>query len=129
MNIRPRDLISVFHPQAIPLEKKNCDLKPRLAILVGDQCYKWDAYLPILRFAKNTEKCDTTGQTTAFFRFYRELRTTHDVNHDLYAVIDNNSFVSEITPYLKEFLKITSIITERVEQKQDEKKKYADPRR
>ncbi|GFV55259.1 transposon Tf2-9 polyprotein [Trichonephila clavipes] len=32
-----QDLIPVYHPQANPSERKNRDLKPRLAILVGEE--------------------------------------------------------------------------------------------
>ncbi|GBM29948.1 hypothetical protein AVEN_167428-1 [Araneus ventricosus] len=68
-------------------------------------------------------------ETAAFFHCSRELRTTLDVIHDLRAIIDYDNFVPEITLYLKKFSKITYEVKECVEQKEDERKKYADQRR
>ncbi|GBL79856.1 Transposon Tf2-6 polyprotein [Araneus ventricosus] len=99
-----QDLIPVYHPQANPSERKNGDLKPRPAILVRDEHDSWEEKLPMIRFALNTAKCETTNHTAAFLQFGRELRTTDDVTHDLRALIDNDNFVDEITPYLKRFL-------------------------
>ncbi|GBM07666.1 Retrovirus-related Pol polyprotein from transposon 412 [Araneus ventricosus] len=78
-----QELIPVYYPQANPSERKNRDLKPKLAISVGDAHDTWDEKLAMIRFAMNTSKCDTTGHTAAYLQFGRELRTTDDVNHDL----------------------------------------------
>ncbi|GFV65868.1 transposon Tf2-11 polyprotein [Trichonephila clavipes] len=66
-------LISVYHPQANPVERKNRDLKPRLAILVQDKHDCWSEKLPFIRFILKTAKCETTGQMAAFLNFGREL--------------------------------------------------------
>ncbi|GBM95588.1 Transposon Tf2-9 polyprotein, partial [Araneus ventricosus] len=124
-----QELIPVYHPQANPSERKNRDLKPKLAILVGDAHDTWDEKLAMIRFAMNTSKCDTTGHTAAYLQFGRELRTTDDVNHDLRSLIENDNFVAEITPYLKHFARLTPQIRERVVQKQDQRKKYFDKNR
>ncbi|GFW93655.1 uncharacterized protein TNCV_4541841 [Trichonephila clavipes] len=52
-----QSLIPVYHPQANPVERKNRDLKPRLAILVQDKHDCWSEKLPFIRFALNTAKC------------------------------------------------------------------------
>ncbi|KFM62693.1 hypothetical protein X975_19850, partial [Stegodyphus mimosarum] len=119
----------VYHPQANPVERKNRDLKPRLAILVGDKHHSWAEKLPTIRFAMNTHKCETTGQTAAFLQFGRELRTPDDVTHDLRHVISNDNFVAEITPYLKRFASTVNQVKELVEKKQDYRKQYADASR
>ncbi|GBN50307.1 Protein NYNRIN [Araneus ventricosus] len=124
-----QDLIPVYHSQANPSERKNRDLKPRLAILVRDEHDSWEEKLPMIRFALNTAKCETTNHTAAFLQFGRELRTTDDVTHDLRALIDNDNFVDEITPYLKRFSRLTTEIKDHVEQKQDKRKMYYDRRR
>ncbi|KAF8788760.1 Transposon Ty3-I Gag-Pol polyprotein like [Argiope bruennichi] len=67
-----QNLIPVYFPQSNPLEQKNRDLKPRLAILVGDDHGNWHSKLAMIRFAMNTAVCDTTGHTPAFPRFGRE---------------------------------------------------------
>ncbi|GBN53239.1 Transposon Tf2-9 polyprotein, partial [Araneus ventricosus] len=66
-----QDLIPVYHPQANPSERKNRDLKPRLAILVRDEHDSWEEKLPMIRFALNTAKCETTNHTAAFLQFGR----------------------------------------------------------
>lgn len=124
-----QNIIPVYHPEANPVERKNRDLKPRLAILVGHDHTDWKDKLPVIRFAMNTAKCATTGQTAAFLQFGRELRTTDDIQHDINAVIDNDNFVPEITPYLKRFVQINKDVREVVEMSQDKNKKYADQRR
>ncbi|GBM00599.1 Retrovirus-related Pol polyprotein from transposon 17.6 [Araneus ventricosus] len=91
-----QELIPVYHTQANPFERKNRDLKPRLAILVRDEHDTWEEKLPMIRFALNTAKCETTNHTAACLQLGRELRTTDDVTHDLRALIDNDKFVAEI---------------------------------
>ncbi|GFX38809.1 gypsy retrotransposon integrase-like protein 1 [Trichonephila clavipes] len=52
-------LIPVYSPQSKPVERKNRELKPRLAILVGDDHSNWHSKLPVIRLAMNTTVCDT----------------------------------------------------------------------
>ncbi|GFU56845.1 hypothetical protein TNCV_88061 [Trichonephila clavipes] len=77
-----QNFIPVYSPQSNPVERKNRDLKPRLAILVGDDHSSWYSKLPVIRFAMNTTVCDTTGHTPAYLLFGRELRTVDDVVQD-----------------------------------------------
>ncbi|GFS73216.1 retrovirus-related Pol polyprotein from transposon 17.6 [Trichonephila clavipes] len=116
-------------PQTDTVERKNRDLKPRLAILVGDDHSSWYSKLPVIRFAMNTTVCDTTGHTPAYLLFGRELRTVDDVVQDFKSVVHNDNFVAEITPYLKRFATITEDIRERIETKQDQRKKQYDKNR
>ncbi|GBM38926.1 hypothetical protein AVEN_271041-1 [Araneus ventricosus] len=83
----------------------------------------------MILFALNTAKCESNNHTAAFLQFGRELRTTDDVAPDLRALIDNDNFVDEITPYLKIFARLIAEIKDHVEQKQDKSKKYYDRRR
>ncbi|GFU51084.1 transposon Tf2-6 polyprotein [Trichonephila clavipes] len=124
-----QSLIPVYHPQANPVERKNRDLKPRLAILVQYKHDCWSEKLPFIRFALNTAKCEMTGQTVAFLNFGRELRTPSEVVNDIRVVIQNDNFVPEITPYLKKFAKFSTQIREVVEEQQDSRKFYADKKR
>ncbi|GFU93645.1 hypothetical protein TNCV_3018331 [Trichonephila clavipes] len=96
-----QNFIPVYSPQSNPVERKNRDLKPRLAILVGDDHSSWYSKLPVIRFAMNTTVCDTTGHTPAYLLFGRELRTVDDVVQDFKSVVHNDNFVAEITLYLK----------------------------
>ncbi|GFW32645.1 transposon Tf2-11 polyprotein [Trichonephila clavipes] len=124
-----QSLIPVYHPQANPVERKNRDLKPRLAILVQDKHDCWSEKLLFIRFTLNTAKCEKTGQTAAFLNFGRELRTPSEVFNDIRVVIQNDNFVPEITPYLKKFAKFSNQIREVVEEQQDSRKFYADKKR
>ncbi|GFU98655.1 integrase catalytic domain-containing protein [Trichonephila clavipes] len=121
--------IPVYHPQANAVERKNRDLKPWLAILVQHKHDCWSEKLPFIRFALNTAKCETTGQTAAFLNFGRELRPPSEVVNDIRVVIQNDNFVPEITPYLKKFAKFSTQIREVVEEQQDSRKFYADKKR
>ncbi|GFS88613.1 transposon Tf2-9 polyprotein [Trichonephila clavipes] len=49
-----QNFIPVYSPQSNPVERKNRDLKPRLAILVGNDHSSWYSKLPVIRFAMNT---------------------------------------------------------------------------
>ncbi|GFY21476.1 retrovirus-related Pol polyprotein from transposon 412 [Trichonephila clavipes] len=118
-----QNFIPVYSSQSNPVERKNRDLKPRLAILVGNDHSSWYSKLPVIRFAMNTTVCDTTGHTPAYLLFGRELRTVDDVVQDFKSVVHNDNFVAEITPYLKRFATITEDIRERIETKQDQRKK------
>ncbi|GFW07855.1 transposon Tf2-8 polyprotein [Trichonephila clavipes] len=121
--------IPVHHPQANPVERKNRDLKPRLAILVQDKHDCWSEKLPFIRFDLKTAKCEATGQTAAYLNFGRELRIPSEVVNDIRVVIQNDNFVPEITPYLKKFAKFSTQIREVVEEQQDSRKFYADKKR
>ncbi|GFW87170.1 gypsy retrotransposon integrase-like protein 1 [Trichonephila clavipes] len=124
-----QNFIPVYSPQSNPVEQKNRDLKPRLAILVGDDHSSWHSKLPVIRFAMNTTVCDTTGHTPAYLLFGRELQTVDDGVQDFKSVVHNDNFVAEITPYLKQFTTITEDIRERIETKQDQRKKQYDKNR
>ncbi|GFW37506.1 retrovirus-related Pol polyprotein from transposon 412 [Trichonephila clavipes] len=124
-----QNLIPVYSPQSNPVEQKNRDLKPRLAIPVGDDHSSWYSKIPVIRFAMNTTVCDTTGHTPAYLLFGRELRTVDDVVQDFKSVVHNDNFVAEITPYLKRFATITEDIRERIGTKQDQRKKQYDKNR
>ncbi|GFS76739.1 hypothetical protein TNCV_1622961 [Trichonephila clavipes] len=99
-----QSLIPVYHPQANSVERKNRDLKSRLEILVQDKHDCWSEKLPFIRFALNTAKSETTGQTVAFLNFRRELSTPSEVVNDIR-------------------------IREVVEEQQDSRKLYADKKR
>ncbi|GFW88382.1 hypothetical protein TNCV_2287081 [Trichonephila clavipes] len=79
---KSQNLIPVYSPQSNPVERKNRDLKHRLAILVGEDHSNWHSKLTVIRFAMNTTVCDTTGHTHAYLLFGRELRTIDDVVQD-----------------------------------------------
>ncbi|GFW03361.1 integrase catalytic domain-containing protein [Trichonephila clavipes] len=111
------------------LTQLNRDLKPRLAILVQDNHDCWSEKLPFIRFALNTAKCETAGQTAAFLNFGTELRTPSEVVNDIRVVIQNDNFVPEITPYLKKFAKFSTQIREVVEEQKDSRKLHADKKR
>ncbi|GFS69884.1 transposon Tf2-8 polyprotein [Trichonephila clavipes] len=90
-----QSLIPVYHPQANPVERKNRDLKPRLAIFVQDKHDCWSEKLPFIRFALNTAKCETTGQTAAFLNFGRELRTPSEIREVVEEQQDSRKFYAD----------------------------------
>ncbi|GFV66904.1 pro-Pol polyprotein [Trichonephila clavipes] len=104
-------------------------LKPRLLILVQDKHDCCSEKLPVIRFALNTAKYETTGETAAFLNFGTQLRTPSEVVNDIRVIIQNYNFVPEITPYLKKFNKFSIYIKEVVEEQQDSRKFYADKMR
>lgn len=89
-------LTPVYHPQANPVERKNRDLKPQLAILVSTDHTAWPDKLPAIRFAMNTASNQSTGYTAAYLTFGRELRTTDDITHDFREVVSSENFIHEI---------------------------------
>ncbi|GFW28333.1 transposon Tf2-11 polyprotein [Trichonephila clavipes] len=112
-----QSLIPVYHPQANPVERKNRDLKPRLAILVQDKHDSWSEKLPFIRFALNT------AAAVAEWYGYRTVACFVTV------VIQIDNFVPEITLYLKKFAKFSTQNREVVEEQQDSRKFYADKKR
>ncbi|GFU20349.1 gag-Pol polyprotein [Trichonephila clavipes] len=105
-----QNFIPVYSPQSNPVERKNRGLKhPDLQYLL--------------------ETIILVGHIPAYLLFGRELRTVDDVVQDFKSVVHNDSFVAEITPYLKRFATITEDIRERIETKQDQRKKQYDKNR
>ncbi|KAJ0183178.1 hypothetical protein K1T71_001154 [Dendrolimus kikuchii] len=90
-----------YHPQANPVERKNRDLKPQLAILVQRVHKKWDVHLPAIRFAMNSAVTSSTGYSTAYLTFGREIRAPADVVADMRNIVQNDNVVTAVTPYLR----------------------------
>lgn len=124
-----QSLIPVYHPEANMVERKNRDLKPRLAILVGNHHETWLDKLPAIRFAMNTAAGETTGRSASFLTFGRELRTPDDVVHDVRAIVQSENFIPQITPYLNQMLSTFKENRDLNEKQQDRQKVYADARR
>ncbi|GFU06960.1 transposon Tf2-6 polyprotein [Trichonephila clavipes] len=57
---------SRISPTGKSVERKNRDLKPRLAMMVGNNHTLWTEKLPAIRFALNTSKCELTDHTAAY---------------------------------------------------------------
>ena len=66
----------------------------------------WCEKLPIIRFALNSAKCSSTGQTAVYLMFEREPQTTDDVTHDFISIIENNNLIPEIATYLKKICQV-----------------------
>lgn len=124
-----QNLIPSYHPSSNPVERKNRDLKTQLAILTKDSRKDWNIFLPAIRFAMNTSISQATGYTPAFLSFGRELRTIDDVKYDLRAVIDQSTFVSQITPYLRKLANVLCDARDMHEKQQDRSKKFVDKHR
>lgn len=119
----------VYHPQANMVERKNRDLKPRLAILVGNSHKTWVEKLPAIRFAMNTAHGETIGSTAAYLTFGRELRTPDDVAHDVRNVVQSENFLPQITPHLQQMMMTFKDARDVNERQQDRQKVYADSKR
>lgn len=119
----------VYHPEANPVERKNRDLKTQLAISVGNNHTSWDSKLPMIRFAMNTSKCESTGYSAAYLTFGRELRSPLEVHLDLRAIILSENFIPQITPHLLKMAEVLKNANESVEKIQDKNKSYVDSKR
>ncbi|GFV33851.1 uncharacterized protein TNCV_1820381 [Trichonephila clavipes] len=115
--------------QETTLAMSLADGEQTTGFLVEDKHDCWSEKLPFIRFALNTAKCETTGQTAAFLNFSRELRSPSEVVNDIRVIIQKDNFVPEITPYLKKFATFSTQIREVVEEQQDSRKFYADKKR
>uniref|UniRef100_A0A1Y1KT95 RNA-directed DNA polymerase n=1 Tax=Photinus pyralis TaxID=7054 RepID=A0A1Y1KT95_PHOPY len=124
-----QNLTPLYHPAANPEERRNRDIKTQLSIFVGNDHTKWREALPAIRFAMNSARHSATGFTPAYLTFGRELRTPDDVNRDMRAILDNDNFVAEITPYLRTIAETLRRAREAHELHQDSKKRHADHKR
>lgn len=119
----------VYHPETNPVERKNRDLKPQLAILVKDQHRNWPEHLPSIRFAMNTATSLSTGFTPAYLTFGRELKTPDDTTHDFRKILQSENFIPEITPKLMQIANTLQRAQEVHEQTEERRKKYVDQHR
>ncbi|KAF5282316.1 hypothetical protein FQR65_LT14370 [Abscondita terminalis] len=124
-----QSLTSSYHPQANPVERKNRDLKPQLAILVGKNHHNWPNQLAPIRFAMNTARNQATGYSAAYLNMARELRTTDDCTRDQRAIIMSDNFIPEITPYLPQITDTLRNAKLTQEQAQKRSKKYSDEKK
>ena len=51
----------MYNSQSNPVERKNRNPEPCLAILLGKFSQAWKSKLPLKRFDLNIDKCDSTG--------------------------------------------------------------------
>ncbi|KAF2894684.1 hypothetical protein ILUMI_11490 [Ignelater luminosus] len=58
--------------------------------------------LPSIRFAMNTVVGESEGYAAGYLTFARELRTPNDIAHDFRAIVESETLVLQITPYLRE---------------------------
>ncbi|XP_072398051.1 uncharacterized protein [Diabrotica undecimpunctata] len=116
---------AIYWPAANPVERKNRDLKPQLAILTGADHTSWKEQIPVVRFAMNSVKSQSTGYSAAFLTFGRELRTPDDLQRDFRTTLQNDNFVPEINPYLKTLSSVLYQARENYEASQDRAKSYA----
>lgn len=121
-----QSLTPLYHPEANPVERKNRDLKPQLAILVGKDHASWDSHLAAIRFAMNSAVTASTGFSPAFLTFGRELRAPSDVVADMKTIVDSDNFVHNITPYLRKLSTVMLDARDVHERNQSLQKKYAD---
>lgn len=119
-----QSLTPVYHPQANPVERKNRDLKPQIAILVKNDHTSWPDKLPSIRFSMNTVVNKSMNHTAAYLTFGREPRTMDDVTKDQRAIILSDNFIPEITPYLRR-LEDTIRESKLIQEKRQDKYKEA----
>lgn len=119
-------LTHFYYAAANPEERRNRDLKVQLGIIVEQHHNHWDQALPAIRFALNTLVNITTGYTPSYLCFARELRTPTDAHSDFRAIVQNENFISEITPHLKAVAGILQTARENGELQQDRNKRNAD---
>lgn len=119
----------VYHPAANPVERRNRDLKTQLAILVGPHHSAWPSQLPAIRFAMNTARCQSTGQTPAYLMFGQELRHPLEVTYDFRSIIQSETFIPEVTPRLLALADTLKEARETWEKEQDRHKQYTDRHR
>lgn len=124
-----QNLVPVYHPESNPVERKNRDLKTQLAILAHTDHTSWKDKLPSIRFSINTARCHSTGYSPAYLTFGRDLRTPDDVHRDLRAIVENDNFIPQITPYLRTMGQVLREARENHERNQDKTKAYADEHR
>lgn len=121
-----QSLSPVYHPQANPVERKNRDLKPQLAILVGKDHDTWDIHLPAIRFAMNSAVTSSTGYSPAYLTFGREIRAPADVIADMRSIVESENVVTSLTPYLRRISRVLFDAREVHEKVQATQKRYAD---
>lgn len=115
----------VYHPETNLVERKKRYLKVQLGILVQKQHNEWHRNLSAIRFAMNTPKCQSTGYSSAFLTFGRELRALDDVNHDVRVIIESENCIPQISPFLKSLTNLFKDAREVKQQTQDHNKKNA----
>jgi hypothetical protein len=98
-------------------------------MLVEDHHDLWVDKLPSIRFAMNSARSISTGFTPAYLTFARELRAEGEVRRDLRAVVQNENFVPEVTPYLLKVAQVLEDARETLQNSQDRTKEQADRKR
>ncbi|XP_063825937.1 uncharacterized protein LOC135075425 [Ostrinia nubilalis] len=121
-----QSLSPVYHPQANPVERKNRDLKPQLAILVGKDHTTWDIHLPTVRFAMNSAVTSSTGHSPAFLTFGREIRAPADVIADMRTIVESENVTTCLTSYLRRMSTVLFEAREVHEKVQANQKRFAD---
>ena len=78
-----------YYPQSDPRERCNRSTKTAIEVYLGKDHKEWDENLDDLQFALNTKKNSSTGFTSAFLNFGRELEPIQTLNKDLVNTLAN----------------------------------------
>lgn len=124
-----QSLVPKYHPQANPVERRNREIKTRLAILVKENHKSWPDFLPAVRFSLNSTRSESTGYSPAYLTFGRELRNICEVVHDVRPIISEENFIPQISPFLSKMNDIAMNARENNEMCQDRWKFYGDKSR
>lgn len=124
-----QSLTPLYHPEANPVERKNRDLKVQLAIFTKDNHPSWKDKLPSIRYAMNSARNEATGFTAAYLCFGREMRSPCEVQHDLRSIVEKETFVPQITPYLRTLAETLISVREKHELRQNQNKTHVDKHR
>lgn len=122
-------LTPVYHPEPNIVERKNRDMKSRIAIMVKDKHDKWPETLPAIRFSMNSAYNQSTGFSSAYLTFGREMRTIYEISHNLGDIVQSERFVPEITPHLKKLAHDLATARDNIEIMQDNNRRRANIKR
>ncbi|XP_054746748.1 uncharacterized protein LOC129251374 [Anastrepha obliqua] len=86
-------------------------------------------HIPSIRFAMNSAKCQSTSFTPAYLTFGREMRTLDDVQHDVRAIVESETFIPQISLYLRNITENLKPAKEIEQRLQDKNKTFVDKHR
>lgn len=121
-----QNLIPVYHLAFNPEERRNGDINIQLSIVLTARHTLWMEALPSIRFAFKSVENLSTGFTSAYLMYERELRTPYEVGRDFRTIAKNENLIPEITPYLHRIAVTLELAREHHQLQQDRNKKYAD---
>lgn len=108
-----------YHPGSNMVERRNHDIKERIAMMVGQNHDMWDRYVEIVQYALNTAQCRATGYSPSQLAYGCQPNNPNDPASDASEIDHWPMGMNDIEPTWKNLLSKIMNARDNINRRQD----------